>query len=77
MKNLTGTLEAKTRKAEDPQIAMYVLLDNARNLMFKAVEMELAQYQMSSPQVRVLDAISRYDGGLSLSDLAERDAKES
>jgi DNA-binding MarR family transcriptional regulator len=76
MKDRTDTLEEKTRKAENPQIALYVLLDNTRNLMFKAVEMELAQYQMSSPQVRVLDAISRHDEGLSLSDLAERDAKE-
>ncbi len=76
MKNQTRTPTRPIRKAEDPQIALYVLLDNTRNLMFKAVEMELGQYQMSSPQVRVLDALSRSENGLSLSDLAERDAKE-
>ena len=77
MKNRTGTpTPEKTRKTQDPHIGLYVMLDNTRNLMFKAIEMELAQYQMTSAQVRVLDALSRRDDGLSLSDLAERDAKE-
>jgi DNA-binding MarR family transcriptional regulator len=76
MKNRIDTpAPERTRKAQDPQISLYVWLDNTRNLMFKAIEMELAQYQMTSAQVRVLDALSRNDG-LSLSDLAERDAKE-
>jgi DNA-binding MarR family transcriptional regulator len=77
MKNRIGTpAPEKTRKVQDPHIGLYVMLDNTRNLMFKAIEMELAQYQMTSAQVRVLDALSRRDEGLSLSDLAERDAKE-
>jgi DNA-binding MarR family transcriptional regulator len=77
MKNHIGVPAAKkTRKTQDPHISLYVMLDNTRNLMFKAIEMELAQYQMTAAQVRVLDALSRKDEGLSLSDLAERDAKE-
>src|SRR5512138_2505166 len=77
MKNSVSTpVPEKTRKVQDPQIGLYVMLDNTRNLMFKAIEMELAQFQMTSAQVRVLDVLSRRDDGLSLSDLAERDAKE-
>jgi DNA-binding MarR family transcriptional regulator len=77
MKNRTGTpAPGKTRKVQDPQIGLYVMLDNTRNLMFKAIEMELAQYQMTSAQVRVLDVLSRKGESLSLSDLAETDAKE-
>jgi DNA-binding MarR family transcriptional regulator len=64
------------RKAQDPQIALYGLLDNTRDLIFKAVEMELAQYQMTAPQVAVLDNLSRSSGGLTLGQLSQATVKE-
>jgi DNA-binding MarR family transcriptional regulator len=64
------------RKAEDPKIAAYGLLDSTRDLIFKSVEMELAQYQMSAPQVKVLDTLARSDGELTLRQLSESTVKE-
>ena len=64
------------RKAEDPKIAAYGLLDSTRDLIFKAIEMELAQYQMSAPQVKVLDTLVRSDGELTLRQLSESTVKE-
>jgi DNA-binding MarR family transcriptional regulator len=64
------------RKIEDSHIALYVLFDNTRELIFKAVEMELGQYQMSAPQVKLLDTLVRSDGELSLGQLSDVTGKE-
>jgi DNA-binding MarR family transcriptional regulator len=69
-------LRRMMRKAEDPKIAAYGLLDNTRELIFKAVEMELAQYQISAPQIKVLDTLDRSDGELTLGELSELTVKE-
>ena len=68
-----GTLMPKT---DDPKIALYGLLDSTRDLIFKAVEMELAQYQMSAPQVKVLDILARSPISMTLSQLSEGTVKE-
>jgi DNA-binding MarR family transcriptional regulator len=68
-----GTLMLKT---DDPKIALYGLLDSTRDLIFKAVEMELAQYQMSAPQVKVLDILARSPISMTLSQLSEGTVKE-
>ncbi len=64
------------RKIEDGQIGLYVFLDNTRELISKAVEMELGQYQMSAPQVKILDTLMRSNGELSLGQLSEGTVKE-
>lgn len=64
------------RKAQDPQIALYGLFDNTRDLISRAVEMELAQYQMTAPQVKVLDTLARSKGGLTLGELSHGTVKE-
>jgi DNA-binding MarR family transcriptional regulator len=64
------------RKIEDAQIALYGLLDNTRELIYKAIEMELGQYQMSAPQVKILDTLVRSNGELSLGQLSEGTVKE-
>jgi DNA-binding MarR family transcriptional regulator len=69
-------LRRMMRKAEDTRISTYGLLDNTRELIFKAVEMELAQYQMSAPQIKVLDTLVRSEGELTLGQLSELTVKE-
>lgn len=64
------------RKIEDAKIALYGLFDNTKELITKAVEMELGQYQMSVPQVKVLDTLVRSNGELSLGQLSEGTVKE-
>jgi|WetSurMetagenome_2_1015567.scaffolds.fasta_scaffold296006_1 DNA-binding MarR family transcriptional regulator len=76
MKTYISIEELRMHKTDDPQIALYGLLDSTRDLIFKAVDMELAQYQMSAPQVKVLDMLARSSDGLTLSQLSEGTVKE-
>ncbi len=64
------------RKIEDAKIALYGLFDNTKELISKAVEMELGQYQMSVPQVKILDTLVRSNGELSLGQLSDGTVKE-
>jgi DNA-binding MarR family transcriptional regulator len=63
-------------KADDPRIALYALLDQTRETLFKAVELELAQYNMSAPQVKILHIIAQNNGRMTLNQLAGETVRE-
>ena len=64
------------RKADDPRIILYGLLDQTREAIFKAVELELGQYQMSAPQVKIMHMLAQGNGGMTLSELANGTVRE-
>lgn len=64
------------RKADDPRIILYGLLDQTKEAISKAVELELGQYQMSAPQVKVMHMLSQCDDGVTLSELAAGSVRE-
>ena len=70
-------IEGRTmRKADDPRIILYGLLDQTREAIFKAVELELGQYQMSAPQVKIMHMLAQGNGGMTLSELANGTVRE-
>jgi len=70
-------LERRTmRKADDPRITLYGLLDQTRETIFKAVELELGQYQMTAPQVKIMHMLAQGNGGMTLSELASGTVRE-
>ena len=64
------------RKADDPRITLYGLFDQTRETISKAVELELGQYQMSAPQVKIMHTLAMGDGGMTLSELASSTVRE-
>ena len=64
------------RKADDPRIVLYGLLDQTRETIFKAVELELGQYQISAPQVKIMHMLAQGNGGMTLSELASGTVRE-
>ncbi len=64
------------RKADDPRIILYGLLDQTKEAISKAVELELGQYQMSAPQVKVMHMLSQRDDGVTLGELAAVSVRE-
>lgn len=63
-------------KTEDPRIALYALFDQTRETLFKAVELELAQYNISVPQVKILHILSQNNGRMTLNQLADEAVRE-
>ena len=63
-------------KADDPRISLYGLLDQTRETIFKAVELELGQYQISAPQVKIMHMLAQGDGAMTLGDLASATVRE-
>jgi len=63
-------------KADDPRIALYALFDQTRETLFKAVELELAQYQLSAPQVKILHLLAQHNGRMTLNQLASQTVRE-
>jgi len=63
-------------KADDPRISLYALLDQTRETIFKAVELELAQYNMTAPQVKMLHILTRNGGRTTLNELASGAIRE-
>ncbi len=64
------------RKADDPRIILYGLLDQTKEAISKAVELELGQYQMSAPQVKIMHMLSQHDDGVTLGELAVGSVRE-
>jgi DNA-binding MarR family transcriptional regulator len=58
-------------KAEDSRITLHALLDSTRETIQKAVNMELAQYQMTLSQVKVMHLLATNKEPLTLNQLAE------
>jgi hypothetical protein len=51
-------LEGNDAKADDPQITFYGLLDQMRKTASKAVDLDLGECQMSTPQVKMMRTLS-------------------
>lgn len=66
----------RTSKKNDPEINLYILLDQADSIVTNAVELELKHLQMTQPQVRVLTMLSREDRPVTLDELANWTLKE-
>ncbi len=66
----------RMRKADDPRIILYGLFDQTREAIFKAVELELGQYQMSAPQVKIMHMLAQGNGETTLSELANGTLRE-
>jgi len=63
-------------KANDPRIKLHALLDSTRETIQKAVKMELAQYQMSQSQVKVMHMLAQSEEGLTPGQLSESAIRE-
>lgn len=66
----------KLRKADDPRIVLYSLLDSTRETIFKAVELELAQYRISTQQVKIMHILASSNNGMTLDSLAGGTTRE-
>jgi DNA-binding MarR family transcriptional regulator len=77
MKTIHSDIEnIRTLKKYDPEINLYILLDQTDGIITNAVELELKQVQMTQPQVRVLTMLSREDRPVTLEELANWTFKE-
>jgi DNA-binding MarR family transcriptional regulator len=63
-------------KIDDPRIALFAQLDQTRDVIYKAVELELAQYQITSVQVKILDMLARHNGGMTFNQLSRATLRE-
>ena len=70
------TERRKMRKANDPRIVLYSLLDQTRETISKAIDLELAQYQISAPQVKIMHMLAQSDNGMTLDSLASSTVRE-
>ncbi len=77
MKTIHSDIEnIRNLKKYDPEINLYILLDQTDGIITNAVELELKQVQMTQPQVRVLTMLSREDRPVTLEELANWTFKE-
>ncbi len=63
-------------KRDDPEINLYILLDQTDGIVTNAVDLELKHLRMTQPQVRVLTMLSRQDRPVTLDELANWTLKE-
>ena len=66
----------KILKRNDPEVNLYILLDQANSIVTNAVELELKHLRMTQPQVRVLTMLSREDRPVTIEELANWTLKE-
>ena len=77
MKTVQNKIEnIKLLKKNDPEINLYILLDQTNCIITNAVELEVKHLQMTQPQVRVLTMLSREDRPVTLEELANWTLKE-
>lgn len=72
----TDIQKIRTIKKNDLEINLYILLDQTRDLVTNAVELELKHLRMTQPQVKVLTMLSREDRPVTLDELANWTLKE-
>jgi DNA-binding MarR family transcriptional regulator len=63
-------------KKDDPEINLYILLDQANSIVTNAVELELKHLRLTQPQARVLTMLSRANRPVTLDELADWTLKE-
>jgi DNA-binding MarR family transcriptional regulator len=76
MQNLHAEIDKlRILKQEDPDINLYVLLDQTNSIVTTAVELELRHLRITRPQVRVLMQLSREDRPITIEELANWNLK--
>ena len=63
-------------KKNNPEINLYILLDQTNSIVTNAVELEIKHLRMTQPQVRVLTMLSRENRPVTLDELANWTMKE-
>ena len=77
MKPDSSELESiRERKKNDPDINLYILLDQVDGIVTNAVELELKHLRLSQPQARVLTMLSREREPATIEELANWTLKE-
>lgn len=66
----------RTTKKNDPEVNLYILLDQTDGIVTSAIELEIKHLKMTQPQVRVLTMLSRQDKPATLEELANWTLKE-
>ncbi len=66
----------RAAKKTDPDINLYILLDQVNDVVINAVELELKHLKVTQPQVRVLTMLSREDRPVTIDELAKWTFKE-
>jgi DNA-binding MarR family transcriptional regulator len=66
----------RTQKKNDPDINLYILLDQVDSIVTNAVELELKHLRLTQPQARVLTMLSRENRPATIDELANWTLKE-
>jgi DNA-binding MarR family transcriptional regulator len=66
----------RARKKNDPDINLYILLDQVDSITTNAVELELKHLRLSQPQARVLTMLSREGEPATIEELSNWTLKE-
>jgi DNA-binding MarR family transcriptional regulator len=77
MKTVQNEIEnIKTMKKNNPEINLYILLDQTNGIVTNAVELQLKHLRITQPQVRLLTMLSREDRPVTIEELANWTLKE-
>jgi len=68
--------DIKAAKKNDPDINLYILLDQTSSIITNAVELELKHLRLTQPQARVLTMLSRQGRPATIDELANWTLKE-
>ncbi|MCR4393532.1 MAG: winged helix DNA-binding protein [Dehalococcoidales bacterium] len=72
----TDIEKIRIQKKNDPDINLYILLDQVSSIITSAVELELRHLRLTQPQVRILTMLSREDKPATIDELAKWTFKE-
>lgn len=68
--------QIRISKKDDPDINLYILLDQTDSVVTSAIELELEHLKMTQPQVRILTMLSKEDRPVTIEELANWTYKE-
>lgn len=71
-----GIEKIRLQKKNDPDINLYILLDQADSIVINAVELELKHLRITQPQTRIMAMLSREDRPATIDELAKWTLKE-
>jgi DNA-binding MarR family transcriptional regulator len=63
-------------KRNDPEVNLYILLDQTDGIVTNAVELEVKHLRITQPQVKILTILSRQDTPVTLEELSNWTLKE-
>jgi DNA-binding MarR family transcriptional regulator len=63
-------------KRNDPEVNLYILLDQTDGIVTNAVELEVKHLRVTQPQVKILTILSRQDTPVTLEELSNWTLKE-